>query len=285
MSSGKPDEKAKEIIKELRIENPSEIHITDIAMELGALVRERALEGSEARLVRKGNHGIITVNAAIPEEGRKRFAIAHELGHFELHGNSQLVFCSESDMYVWNENKSQEMQANSFAAALLMPEPLFIKYRKVEPPNMNTVMWLAKEFKTTLTSTALRYVQLSIEPCAVVISQEGTIRWYKKSAYFDFHVKVGQALSRFSYACGFFKGIAPPAKPERAPADSWLAGNISEEAEIFEHSLPLRNYNVVLSLLWIDEDIRTASRSYDEEEEPEFDMRTPFTSDQKRWRW
>jgi len=283
MRSKRASNGVREIIKRLRIESASEIHIKDIAMELGVYVRERILEASEARLVRKGNLGIITVNAGIPEEGRKRFAIAHELGHFELHRNSQLVFCTENDMCVWNEDKRQEIEANEFAAALLMPESLFTKYRKVEPPNMDAVIRLAKEFRTTLTSTALRYVQLSVEPCAVVISRDGIIRWYQKSEDFHFHVQVGERLSPFSYAAGFYKGVAPPAQPERVPADSWLAGNISEDAEIFENSFPLGNYNVVLSLLWVNEEIRYNARY--EEEEPEFDLRSRFTSDGKRWLW
>jgi len=283
MRSKRASNGAKEIIKRLRIENASEIHVKDIAMELGAYVRERTLEGSEARLIRKGKLGIIAVNTAIPEEGRKRFAIAHELGHFELHRNSQLIFCTENDMCVWNEDKQQEIEANDFAAALLMPESLFLKYRKVEPPNMDAVIRLAKEFRTTLTSTALRYVQLSIEPCAVVVSRDGMIRWYQKSEDFQFHVRVGERLSHFSHAAGFFKGVTPPAKPERVLADGWLAGNISEDAEIFENSFPLGNYNIVLSLLWVNEDIRYNSRY--EEEESEFDLRSRFTPDGKRWRW
>ena len=90
-NSGIPSAKAKEIIKALQIRYHSEIYIRDIAMERGAYVRERSLEGSEGRLVRKGDRGIITVNRWISEEGRKRFAIAHELGHFELHSDSQLI--------------------------------------------------------------------------------------------------------------------------------------------------------------------------------------------------
>ena len=60
---------------------------------LGAYVRERQLEGCEAKLVRKGSMGIICVNETIPEEGRKRFAIAHEIGHFILHPGTQLILC------------------------------------------------------------------------------------------------------------------------------------------------------------------------------------------------
>jgi Zn-dependent peptidase ImmA (M78 family) len=283
MGGAQPSIKAKEIIRSLRIENPSEIHVKDIAMEFGALVREKYLEGSEARLLRKGSYAIITLNSSIREEGRKRFAIAHEIGHLKLHTNSQLVFCSETDMCVWQEDKQQEAEANEFASSLLMPEFLFIRSRKVEQPNLNTVVGLAGEFRTTLTATALRYVQLSIEPCAVVISRDRIIRWYRKSADFDFHVKVGDTLSPFTYASSIFKGINPPVNPERVPADAWIAGDIDQEAEIFEHSLSISSYNVVLSLLWINEEIRGNFRQNDDNDN--FDMTNSFTRDQKRWRW
>jgi Zn-dependent peptidase ImmA (M78 family) len=279
-----PSTRAEEIIRNLQIRGPAEIQVMEIAMERGAFVKERHLDGSEARLIRKGGLGIITVNSSIPEEGRKRFAIAHELGHFELHAVSQLILCTEEDIYVWNENKAQEIEANEFAASILMPKDIFAEYFKRGQPHMEVVKDLAGKFTTTLTATALRYVQLSLEPCAVVISRDGINRWYKKSASFEFHVKVGEKLSRNTYAFDFHDGADLPDRPQKAPATAWLAGDIDDEAEIFEHSLALRSYGVVLSLLWIHEDVRPAYRRGDDDE-PEFDLTNPFTPDGKRWRW
>lgn len=279
-----PSTRAEEIIRNLQIREPAEIQVMEIAMERGAFVRERHLDGSEARLIRKGGLGIITVNSSIPEEGRKRFAIAHELGHFELHTVSQLILCTEEDMYVWNENKAQEIEANEFAASILMPKDIFAQHSKRGQPNMEVVRDLAGKFTTTLTATALRYVQLSLEPCAVVISRNGIIRWYKKSTSFEFHVKVGERLSQNTYAFDFYDGMDLPDRLQKAPASAWLAGDISDEAEIFEHSLALRSCGVVLSLLWIHEEVRPAYRR-DDDDEPEFDLTNPFTPDGKRWRW
>jgi Zn-dependent peptidase ImmA (M78 family) len=284
--SASPISTAKEILQGLQIRDASEIRIKDIAMERGAFVRERALEGSEGRLIRKGNLGIITVNSRIPEEGRKRFAIAHELGHFELHSASQLVFCTEQDMLFWNESKTEELQANEFAAEILMPEGIFREYVKAGPPNMDKIKEVAKEFRTTLTATALRYVQLSKEPCALVISEKGVIGWYKKSPDFNFHVKVGGKLSFDTYAFDFYDGVELPTRPQKVPASSWIAGEIDDDSEIFEHSIALPRYNVVLSLLWIHEEVRRKDRrDYEGDEEPEFDLTNPFTADGKRWRW
>jgi Zn-dependent peptidase ImmA (M78 family) len=123
--------KADAIIQSLQIRHPSEIDIKEIAMERGAYVRERSIDGAEAWLVRKSNRAIITVNSRIHEQGRKHFAIAHELGHFELHHDSQLVICSDEDMYAWNRSKSQEIEANEFASCILMPGAIFSRYMKL----------------------------------------------------------------------------------------------------------------------------------------------------------
>jgi Zn-dependent peptidase ImmA (M78 family) len=282
--SALPSVIAEEIIKKLQIREPSEIEIMDIAMERGAFVRESILEGSEARLVRKGSVGIITVNCLIPEEGRKRFAIAHELGHFELHTASQLVLCDERDMYVWNEDKAQEIEANRFAASILMPERIFSQCFKAGPPNMDIVKDLAGKFRTTLTATAMRYVQLSSEACAVAVTKDDTIKWYEKSQSFDFHLKVGERLMPNVEAPDIINKDDLFIRPIKVPASAWLAGDMDEDAMLFEHSLLLKNYGVVLSLLWIFDDIRPRRRRYDEDE-PEFNLTNPLTPDGKRWRW
>lgn len=277
--------KAEEIIESLCIRFPSEISIKDIAMERGAFVRERSLRGSEARLILKGNLGIISVNSTIPEQGRKRFAIAHEIGHLELHRSTQLIICSEQDMNVWNESSRREREANDFAASMLMPENLLKRYVGRDQPTMGIIRDIASKFRTSLTATALRYVHLSFEPCAIVISKGGIIKWYKKSNSFAFHVKVGEKLSPDSYAFDFYHNKDLPEKPQRTPACAWLAGRINDEADIFEHSFALKNYGVVLSLLWVYDDICfDYQRSY-EDDETEFDLTNPFRPDGKRWRW
>ena len=281
-----PSQRAASIIQDLHIRYPSEIYVRDIAMSLGTLVREREMQGCEARLVRKGDIGIISVNSLIPEEGRKRFAIAHEIGHFMLHTGTQLILCSEDDMHVWKESKAQEMEANEFAASLLMPHEIFIKFIKIGQPTLDMISELAKRFRTTLTATALRYVGISKEPCALVVSKDEFIKWYRKSDSFNFHVKVGEKLSFDTYAFDFFDGVNLPAEPDSVPARAWLAGEINEEAELFEQSLSLGGYGVVLSLLWICDDVKTTYRRYDDEpEEPEFDLTNPITPDGKRWQW
>lgn len=281
-----PSERAASIIKQRNIRYPSEIYVRDIAMSLGAYVRERELQGCEARLVRKGSLGIISVNGMIPEEGRKRFAIAHEIGHFVLHTGTQLILCDEEDMHAWKESKTREIEANEFASSLLMPHEIFIRFIDSGQPTFSAISDVAREFRTTLTATALRYIGLSKEPCALVVSKDCAVKWYRKSDSFNFHVKVGEKLSFDTFAFDFFDGVDLPEDPDSVPARAWLAGEIDEKSDIIEQSISLGSYGVVLSLLWICDDVRTTYRRYDEEpDEPEFDMTNPFTPDGKRWKW
>jgi hypothetical protein len=56
---------AAKLIQRFAITCPEDIVLEDIAMALGVLVIEDQLEGAEARLIRKGQHGIMRVKAEI----------------------------------------------------------------------------------------------------------------------------------------------------------------------------------------------------------------------------
>ena len=98
---------ARNLIGEYQLRSPIEIDVEGLAALRGAIVRRENLVGCEGRLVKRGNHGIISVKANIAEIGRERFTIAHELGHFELnHSNAELMICSDKDIQLWS-NKSK----------------------------------------------------------------------------------------------------------------------------------------------------------------------------------
>lgn len=66
----------------------------------------------------------IIVNLSEPE-ARRRFTIAHELGHWvcqALEGDSAPVYCRAEDVGSDPAGKALEREANVFAAELLMPE-------------------------------------------------------------------------------------------------------------------------------------------------------------------
>ncbi|MEJ7793509.1 MAG: ImmA/IrrE family metallo-endopeptidase [Gaiellaceae bacterium] len=67
----------------------------------------------------------ILVRADEPEP-RRRFTIAHELGHWIcqcLEGSVKPIYCRADEIGVDPETRALEREANIFAANLLMPEP------------------------------------------------------------------------------------------------------------------------------------------------------------------
>jgi Zn-dependent peptidase ImmA (M78 family) len=86
-------------------------------------------------------------------ELRKRFTIAHELGHFIFHRNQYLSDSKPDQIFFRDENTNLvEWQANEFAAKLLMPKDTFGKYIK---NGCNTIAQLADKFKVS--TSAIKY--------------------------------------------------------------------------------------------------------------------------------
>lgn len=71
---------------------------------------------------------VIIVNDA-KHFNRKRFSLAHEIGHYQL-GHGPVSFMSDIKIL---RNKRQETQANRFAAELLMPTFLLKRYGFLKP--------------------------------------------------------------------------------------------------------------------------------------------------------
>ncbi len=89
-------------------------------------------------------------------ESRKRFTIAHELGHFIFHrpqyANRDISLYDQIFFRDENTLLPREKEANIFASNLLMPEDLFKRY--VASGN-NTISKLADKFQ--LSTSAVKY--------------------------------------------------------------------------------------------------------------------------------
>jgi Zn-dependent peptidase ImmA (M78 family) len=102
------------------------VDLEGIARQLGAEIRLFDLESDVSGvLYRDGDRRVVVVNAAHPE-ARRRFTIAHELGHLALHKGSA-VHVDEGFQINFRDPRSataenvEEVEANAFAANLLMP--------------------------------------------------------------------------------------------------------------------------------------------------------------------
>jgi len=108
--------------------------------------------------------GLIVVEAN-DHEHRRRFSIAHEIGHFVLHIEEQgnLFLCSQEDMEQdrprETEHQRQEWEANLFAGELLMPEqPLLAMFRATG----GRLGSLARHFKVSQSALEIRLRRLRL---------------------------------------------------------------------------------------------------------------------------
>lgn len=76
---------------------------------------------------KKGNRLFLAVNSK-HNEHRQRFTIAHEIGHYILHSRNEILYYDNHPFFrADNVLNSDEVEANSFAAELLIPQELVIK--------------------------------------------------------------------------------------------------------------------------------------------------------------
>lgn len=114
------------------------VDVEKIAESHNVSVVRQDLENSVSGvLVIKGERGVIGVNAN-HHPNRQRFTIAHELGHYLLHPEASEVFVDRSPVFFRDGNSAegvdqQEMDANAFAAGLLMPEKDLIELLGNQP--------------------------------------------------------------------------------------------------------------------------------------------------------
>lgn len=257
---------ADKLLVELGITDRSDLaRIEDIAWACGALVRYDQLTGAEARVATCGDRSVITVSTAVPDERRRRFAVAHEIGHLRLSKRGGgLVFCLAGDLDPGETGANRgdgegELDANTFAAALLMPNALFGPRCRRVKPSIDLVCSLAEDFDTSLTATARRFAECTNEACAIVYSVGSRIRWFHPSKDFHemgFFIPVGDKLDSYSLASSFFEGKLVPARAEHVDASTWFGpGRYRQDGMIVEHSLAMPAHNAVITLLWIDQDI------------------------------
>jgi hypothetical protein len=240
--------------------SPADLCLEDIALARGVWVKEGPLQGMDARLIRIGDNGSITglirVREDIPEYGRKRFAIAHELGHWELHkGVSQLFTCTEKDFMAKYKGSPEEIEANYFAVGLLMPEGHFKAYTQDLTMSLATVKHLADYFMVSLTAIARRYTELSEDYCAIVCSEAGKVKWFQGSSNFEscFWISPGFELNSNTVAGELFRNREPSkTKSENVDISAWSDRNgCKGQNEFIEESIYMPKYEQVLSLLYL----------------------------------
>jgi uncharacterized protein DUF955 len=257
-----------------------------IASTLGLKVKEEDLEGCDGVLVRaKGvPRGIIAVKRSVRSEARKRFTVAHEIGHYVLPGHDDGgSICRPADIEGWTHKSNiKEREADDFAAELLIPTAVVRVHLARRTPSLSVIETVANECAASLSASAWKYCDLTSEQCAIVWSEAGKVSWSRRSPEFPFFIANGRPLSLATYAYNCLMGETVPTKPEPVSADAWIESyNLRLDAVIHEESRSLPSYDSVLTLLWIKDQIQIKSE-YQEEDDESMDPKD-FTVYRKKW--
>ncbi|HEY6000541.1 MAG TPA: ImmA/IrrE family metallo-endopeptidase [bacterium] len=165
------DEIAREVNRLLSESNVQEepIPVFEVARAVGTTLRIGPLPSElSGFLLREGESTIIGVNNLHPRT-RQNFTVAHELGHLRLHPNSSFVDRKLSfyarDSRSGKAVDEREIDANRFAAALLMPEKLlrpYIHAKNVDLGDEHLLESIARKFGVSTQALTYRLINLGV---------------------------------------------------------------------------------------------------------------------------
>lgn len=242
---------ARALLVKYGLERDDQVPVDKLIAARGLIVRSGVMGGAEGRLVRRRNSGIVTVNSAITLRGKRRFVLAHELGHFELHADSPVFACDAAAFTVWNQRRPEEYEANIFAAEVLMPVLAFREAARGLPLEIDSVRLLARRFGATLSATAIRCANLGVWPCAVAFTQAGSISWVCASDDYPYRRARRGAVHIYSGANEFYQGRKVSEIPALTPVSAWFTDDgAGPDEQHFEACLAMGQLNCTLSLIW-----------------------------------
>jgi Zn-dependent peptidase ImmA (M78 family) len=250
MADHRPLSKGELILKSFGIDSPEQIDLEAIAFELGAKVRYRMIDGSEARIVGNGVSAIITVNEG-HKPTRQRFSIAHELGHWvERHGKGGFI-CAKEDISPQNDAaKSAEAIANGFASQLILPSYLFDPIAAGMPISLDSADKIRKDFKAGLTATALKLVKGTGKAAAIVCHGMKGRQWFALSPGWPNHLRLSAELNYETEAFELLYSSDNAGKTalRQEAASRWISSSQGQELKVRSQSVKLAD-GVVLSVI------------------------------------
>ena len=238
--------------------------------------------GVSGMLIRLGNLFAIGYATHIDNVRFQRFSVSHELGHYFLPGHIDAVL-GDSDVHEshagFTSSNRYEIEADHFAAGLLMPSQFFIPALRCAGTGLAVIESLADLCLTSLLSTAIRVVECTKDPIAIVVSTGNKIDYCCMSDAFKeldglTWIKKLQPIPRSSPTFQFNMDPTNVQRGARIQGSSDLQEWFSSDRsiEISEDVVGLGSYGKTLTVLY---DIKMP----DEEEEDEEDsLRESWTA-------
>lgn len=221
-------------------------------------IRPVPLDKFEGMLVKspKGTKWMVGYNDQIASEGRIRFTLAHEFGHYLLHRNLQSEFnCATKDVMNTDlGDRLMEKEADTFASSLLMPLDDFRKQIEGRLISIDLLKHCGDRYGVSLTAAALKLRDVAVGRVIIVAAKDGFLDWacsnqaaYKSGAYFattkeTIEVPYNSLLNTTIWS--------PDGQSGTIKANAWLPKE-PEHMELMEHVFVIvgEGYSYTLGIL------------------------------------
>ena len=244
------------------------INPIEIAEQYAIQCQRGEIQGFSGCLVKQGDVFGILYSFKFNNDGFIRFTVAHELGHYFLPGHPELLFPEGDGIHHshngFTDSEIHELEADHFAAALLMPRHLFgVALGQETIPGFYAIEALSEKCKTSITATAIRYATFADYPVALIVSSNNRVEYSFMSDTMKTKIqgaswlRKGEGIPPQSQTSAFNEdqnNILSGAKEESSSyLDAWFPGAQSEEVN--EDVIGLGGYGKTLTVLFSEESL------------------------------
>ncbi len=189
---------------------------------------------------------------------RSRFTFAHELGHYFIDEHRQALLKGKTPSHPSFTNFSSknpvELEADHFAASLLLPESRVKNDCFKKRFNFKLISDLSTKYQTSVTATVLKLMTIDKHPIMLVCSESGRVKWFKYSHDFPFKwLKKPQGIVPKNTLAGAFF-LSKEKFDEELPvtANDWFENVWDRDIsrQFFEKCIYSDRHNFVLSIIW-----------------------------------
>lgn len=172
---------AEKLIRDEKLSLPIDLIALAKSRDIMVEAKDESIKGVSGMLLRVGDNFAIGYATHIKSKGFQRFSIAHELGHYFLPGHPEQVFSGGNVLHEshagFGSGEQIELEADHFAAGLLMPSHLFRTEAGKYSDGFTSIEKMAERCETSLTASAIRYAELTDAAVAVVISTGSSVNY------------------------------------------------------------------------------------------------------------
>lgn len=220
------------------------------------LIEDDFKEDFEGRSEFIKNKFVIFLNST-NHDTRKRFTLAHELGHCEIPEHREYLLKQKQPydckIDFFSNSPIPEQEANIFASAILMPSNILFPLLQDTTPSIQLFQQIAKTLNTSLTATILRCLDLSPYPYGVLFAKNEKIQW---SFFNDWMKEINLSYiapqTSIPQGSSFYRNKEAKIFEGYCNASTWFPNNsdktLSLKEEFYSFGTPLNNQLILLCL-------------------------------------